>query len=282
MIELTAIVPVHKMGGRLSVLKEWVSEALSNGLTVVLIHDYGDLNTETELQKIVSDLQADRLFYISGIFNGPGAARNEGIFLVKTKYFCFWDSDDAPDVAGFVEMTKVAMGKNLEIVIGEFTTKRQDEITEHKFHQSDSKNLMQISLNPGIWRMIFSTESFKNHKFKNLKLAEDQLFLAETGFPEIEYELFHEAVYQYEVGVTGSLTSQRENFADLDLSIRVIEEIFKNANTRSRRKFLTILALRQSLTLLKNGQLSQSIRGLYVTMKFLIRMQIKNYSIGVK
>lgn len=280
MIELTAIVPVHKMAGRLNPLKVWVRSALKAGISIVLIHDLGDQETEVELRRFETTINSERLILISGTFNGPGAARNEGIRQLKTLFFCFWDSDDLPDITNFLEMVNLGMNEELEMVIGEYSSKSGVEISEHKFGNNISGNLSKISLNPGIWRMIFSTRSFQEYKFQNLKLAEDQLFLAEIGFPEVRYKIFPKVVYQYEVGVEGSLTSKKSNFSDLAKSLKAINQLFSKSRTRIRRNFLLILMMRQTVTLLKNRQWNSSAVGMFLTLKCIIRNLSPKISIG--
>ena len=280
MIELTAIIPVHKMAGRLNPLKVWVSNALKAGISIVLIHDLGDEETEVELRGFESKINSDRLILISGAFNGPGAARNEGIHQLKTSFFCFWDSDDLPDVVNFLEMVNLGMDEKLEMVIGEYSSKSGDRISEHKFGKNSLRNLSKIALNPGIWRMIFSTKSFQGYKFQNLKLAEDQLYLAEIGFPDVRYKIFPKVVYQYEVGVEGSLTSLKNNLSDLAKSLKALNQLFSKSRTRIRGNFLLILMLRQTLTLLKNRQWSSFAVGIFLTLKCLIRNLPSKISVG--
>jgi glycosyltransferase involved in cell wall biosynthesis len=266
------------MAGRLAPLRLWASSALKAGISIVLIHDIGDRETELELCEFVEGIKSEQLTFVSGVFNGPGAARNEGLRLVKTQFFCFWDSDDLPDVTYFAEMVKFAVLNDFELVVGEYKSKSGREISEHKLRDNSSKNALIIALNPGIWRMIFSTKSFQRYQFQNLKLAEDQLFLAEIGFPEVRYGVFLKSVYQYEVGVNGSLTSHTGYFSDLVSSLQAIDHLIYIAKTRKRRKFLTILVLRQSLTLLKNGKLKLFTVGFYIIIKSFIRILTSNFS----
>lgn len=274
MNELTAIIPVHKMAGRLDPLKTWISEALNSGISVILIHDHGDKQTEYELQNIVDELDSETLTYISGIFNGPGAARNKGLSLVKTSFFCFWDSDDVPQIGRFLEMTEIAKQRNLQLVVGEFVSNLGGIVKEFKFRSGRLSDETKIALNPGIWRMIFSTQSFSAIRFQNLKLAEDQLFLAEVGFPDVRYEVFRKNTYQYEVNVPDSLTKKKNNFNDLLLSINALDKLYVEATSRSRRKFLITLIGRQLLTLIKNRKLKYSLMTIYQTLAtFLFKLK---------
>ena len=71
---LTAIVPIHKMAGRLDDLESWVREALELDIQVILIHDFGDAETEKELINFVenqksSDLKIDKWSFWRPRFN---------------------------------------------------------------------------------------------------------------------------------------------------------------------------------------------------------------------
>lgn len=250
---LTAIVPVHRMAGRLDDLEQWVGESLRLNIRIVLVHDFGDVETERELKHFVEDQNSQDLFLISGNYGGPGLARNAGMYLVNTEYFCFWDSDDIPLVQNFYLMVCQAAEYEIEIAVGEYESTENKLSRNMKQASAACELINQVALSPGIWRMAFQSTKFIEQRFRNLRLAEDQLYLVDLDFAEHKIALFPKVVYRYNLESPDSLTKQRVNLIHLTTSLQVIKNrVFSSTSIKSR-EFLLVVWLKQSLTLLKLG-----------------------------
>ena len=258
---LTAIVPVHKMAGRLGDLKSWVREALELDIQVILIHDFGDAETDNELINFAEGQEPSGLKLLRGHFGGPGLARNAGIQKINSRYFCFWDSDDIPLVENFKSMVEEAELRDIEIVVGEYETIEEDSRKIGIF-EAESKDLVsQVAMNPGLWRMAFKTQLCGQVRFRNMLLAEDQIYLAELDFPSRKIDSFHKSVYQYKVNSPNSLTKQRRNLNYITESLGVVRNLLTSTTRPTSRIFLLILWLKQSLTLVKLGDVSLKLIG---------------------
>jgi hypothetical protein len=253
---LTAIVPIHKMSGRLEDLKQWVCESVKLDIHVVLVHDFGDTETEQELQDFVKRQNSPHITFISGNYGGPGLARNAAMHLIRTEYFCFWDSDDFPLVQSFHSMVTHAAENKVEIAVGGYNTETEKPLGREKFVGTTQELINQVALNPGLWRMAFRSQRFNGERFRNLRLAEDQLFLVDLDFAEQRLSPFPGVVYQYNQESPNSLTKQLVNLIDVPASLMVIREKLTSVTSILSRNFLLALWLRQSLTLLKLGSFS--------------------------
>ena len=259
---LTAVIPIHKMSGKLGSLRKWTQEAVKQDIDLILIHDFGDQETELELVELITTVSSDHIKFISGRFGGPGAARNEGLPYIRTQYFCFWDSDDEPQVRAFVEMAKEAQKAKADIAVGKFTRTSDRKFGGGVRNRSSMNFLDQVAFNPGIWRMVFQTNLIGNYRFENLKWAEDQVFLSNINFADREVLEYQDLVYLYNNENNSRLTNDPKNAADLLPSIEKIMETFNSNNSKPLCSFNAILVLRQTLTLLKRGDLSLKRRGL--------------------
>jgi len=61
---LTAIVPVHQMGGKLQNLQSWLSD--SKDIDVILVHDFSTDSTQSELEEILSNSNFTHVQLIMG------------------------------------------------------------------------------------------------------------------------------------------------------------------------------------------------------------------------
>lgn len=253
---LTAIVPIHKMSGRLEDLKQWVCESVKLDIHVVLVHDFGDTETEQELQDFVKRQNSPHITFISGNYGGPGFARNAAMHLIRTEYFCFWDSDDFPLVQSFYSMVTHAAENKVEIAVGGYKIEIEKPLRSKKFVKTTQELINQVALNPGLWRMAFRSQRFNMVRFRHLRLAEDQLFLVDLDFAEQKLSPFPGVVYQYNQESPNSLTKQLVNLIDVPASLMIIREKLTSVTSILSRNFLLALWLRQSLTLLKLGSFS--------------------------
>jgi glycosyltransferase involved in cell wall biosynthesis len=272
---LTAIIPIHKMSGRLGLLMKWSREAVDENIQLVLIHDFGDVETESELVAFVNSLNPGQVKLISGKFGSPGAARNQGLSHISTPYFCFWDSDDEPEVSKFVSMSEAAQKANVEIAVGNFKSQLGEKSVGVAQKRSNQDFTDQVAFNPGLWRMLFQTSAIGGYRFENLKWAEDQLYLCDIKFADRHVLEFDEEVYTYNSDTTSSLTSNRKNASELLLSISKLKALLKSQISEKNYSFISILILRQSLTLLKKGTLELKWVGLRHVLELTTLLKIK-------
>lgn len=268
---LSIVVPIRDMSGRLDPLFKWVKIALKNRCEVVLVHDYADSTTELELTSFVKTQSASKLVFLSGSFNSPGLARNEGMARVSGDFVAFWDSDDLPDVEEMLQLAQQCKESDYDIGIGGFLTLDEDNRVLNVFPTSFQSSIEKIAMNPGLWRMVFKTSILANVRFSNLLLAEDQLFLAMTHPTERKILVSDRIVYRYKVKQEGSLTTIKQNTRDLVKALQKLRFILRDHNYKSDLRFILTLFVNNSLTVIKVGNNQERLKVLILFNKVALR-----------
>lgn len=279
-ISLTAIIPIGNVNDDLRILKSWINESKKFPLKLILVHDNYDKRTELQLSNIRKSFAKSKLVVITGKFGSPGLARNAGLKIVKSEWVAFWDCDDKPMLETIFNAITNSSNTD-EVIVGGFQVRNASN-NFLDFKHSNKPTIKSISLNPGIWRMIFKSELIKNLKFTNLKLAEDQLFIAELNLPVRKLNFYSKSFYEYIYGGNNQLTSKRNNLPDLRLATRLL-----SLNTMSQQNHQVIffnltLILRQQFTLLKKGSLVLKFQAFYSLVNFAMKTKPYMFWIGIK
>ncbi len=202
---LSVVVPVSKMSGRLGNLSRWLNHELDPRIEVVLVHDMQDEKTGPELRRLVAWAGGSRIRLLENQFGSPGAARNAGALLVETKWIAFWDSDDIPNT-GTILGELLSLKIEPEILIGNFIV----QTITRKYEVLHSSRIQQVGLSPGLWRMVFLTNSINGITFPEYKMAEDQVYLAKLRIGSRAIHYSDAFFYTYFRGDPNQLTSNKD------------------------------------------------------------------------
>ena len=251
-IKATIIVPIKNMAGRLNNLESWLSEALTLDIEVILILDGCTDQTDNELRLAGYYSFPNCIsIYTSGI--GPGRARNLGLENAKGTWVCFWDSDDIGDARQLLEGIAILEENNSQVGISGY------RIGLNGFDSSGTQirnvpvnpSLTSVILEPGIWRMIFNRSLLTDCKFGKSRMGEDQVFLARTLTMSPKIWFFDFSFYTYYKEIPDQLTSVNINEREILTSISEIKSVLLESRIE-HRKYLYVMILRLSLTLLKH------------------------------
>jgi glycosyltransferase involved in cell wall biosynthesis len=183
----------------------------------------------------------------TGFFGSPGAARNYGLDLADSKYICFWDSDDLPQPKNIC--TLLSKQANFDVLVGQYFTIEglpAAKITE----LSQDLTILDIAIKPGMWRMIFLREFVGDHRFKFMKMGEDQLFLAELIKLNPRLVFTSEHFYDYAVGRIGQLTSNFKSKLDLIATFKALLKL-RAGTSGYQFEYLSATIIRLWFSLLK-------------------------------
>jgi glycosyltransferase involved in cell wall biosynthesis len=247
---LSVVCPVTAMAGRLSNLKMWLTEVLRENVEVFLIHDISDQATHLELVALVTELNSSKLKFSQGKYQSAAAARNSVLNMCRGTWLAFWDSDDVPMFSEV--LAELDLG--FDLMIGDFEVSRPDRRRE-LVRKSDNyaKALSEVSFNPGIWRMVFKRDMFEALRFPEIKMGEDQDYLAQIQWKKIKVKLVTKVFYRYYDGQEFQTTAKGKSRKSLLKSLEILQYFLREE--KGDERFIRNLIARQALTLLKSEPL---------------------------
>lgn len=244
--------PVTKMAGKLSNLKKTFEECLGNEIEFIIVHDEQDMDTQIELEELISLFPNLRIKLFRDIFNSPGLARNYGISKSTGSWFSFSDSDDIPHTSNLIKTVVDAEKANADVGIGNLliVSKNQELLVKSRhlegFHRNSLVTLVQ---NPGFTRFVFRSKEFNPIEFPKIRMAEDQVYLARSNFLDHKIYLSDLLLYTYFVNVPDQATRNPSSLKELSKSLPLIYSL-KSVSSSKTKQFLGMLVLKISLTCL--------------------------------
>jgi glycosyltransferase involved in cell wall biosynthesis len=220
------------MAGRLQRLEEWLSRIANSPMEVILIHDRQDEVTGPQIQSLLSKISNPKIQLIEDYFGSPGLARNRGIELAKGKWICFWDSDDLPNLGVALSLIDKDSASKADCLVTNFNSVNEisKEVIAHRLRANFED---EFSLNPGLWRIYFKYSAIADLRFGSLRMAEDQIFLAEFFSKSRDVEIVSDTTYNYFFGESFHLTKNSSALNDLAPATIESLRILRNLGNKS-------------------------------------------------
>lgn len=233
--------------------------------TIFVIDSHKKLTLDDdEAVKILKENHYSLSRVIEGIYGNPGSARNAALNLIQTPWITFWDADDVPCPEKYLESIQQFPSAN--VIVGGY------ELTDGRNSKTIySQSLMDVALNPGIWRIIFNASLFRGKQFPPLSMGEDQLLLIDLDLCSLQIEFANDRFYQYQTNVDGQLTKSETALKDLSKSLALSRDMIKSS---SGDMYKSIVAVRLLLTYLKQNQFMVHEKVLTIS-KYLTREYLK-------
>jgi glycosyltransferase involved in cell wall biosynthesis len=248
-LELCVIVPLTRMSGRLTEISSWLRKIPDRALKVIIVHDLQDQETSSELKILVDSCSDSRICLLEGHFGSPGMARNHGFTNSNSKWVIFVDSDDVVDLAQVFSMIDLHDGVS-EVLVGSYEVCDLSSAKVFKT-KSNSDALLDIAINPGIWRMVFLRSTIADIRFCASLMGEDQIFLLDFGIFCKKIQFFDNVVYKYFRNSKNQLTKNSEAISQIKTVITQTLFFLRNAG-QNQNHYVSMMLLRQLLTHYKN------------------------------
>jgi glycosyltransferase involved in cell wall biosynthesis len=250
-ITLSAIIPVGGFPNGDSVLKSWVLNQLPRGLEVILVMDSDDESVREVVQEIAAMAAKKNVSVLISQYRNPGSTREIGLKAATGKWICFWDADDLPEVSNVWSNVESRENQEADIIVGNFRSVDFKTKKEVKHRHGTSDPLMDVYLNPGLWRIVFKRELLEEISFPALRMGEDQIFLFRSISESTNIKFVKDYFYNYYQYSTGQLTKSNDISADLMKARDLCKEIYSSG----QNNYLLSAIIRQDLTLVKRGGL---------------------------
>jgi glycosyltransferase involved in cell wall biosynthesis len=263
---LTAVIPVGEEHLAKNRIKHWVAEAnkFSSELKLVIVFD----SEKSPPSSHFEDLNLSNFEIIQGNFGSPGSARNAGQVKVNSKWLCFWDCDDEPNIESFLEMVKAAEISGYELAIGNYEIATISEIDNSTVY-SHGDSLGVVANSPGIWRVAFSQKVYGDIRFEDLRMAEDQIYVLDGELPRRKIHFDQAVVYKYLSYESGQLTTNTEALKEIVTAIKLIKKRITSGELHIDKFSIKILT-KIYLTAIKKGSLTSKMQIILDYFKFIL------------
>ena len=252
--QLTAVIPIYSMAGRLENLITTLFSCVDMPIQVVIVHDDAGDGTEEELVKMLNGFNEVNFEKFNVKFASPGLTRNFGIQQAKANWICFWDSDDLPDAEAFLNLIYQTEYHNALVGIGQIasSTTRQSKADLHYVDYSSRNFLFQLANMPGFTRMVFHRTVVGENTFNSLRSGEDQCFLRDLNFLNYKYYVSEEIVYVYITSSVGQLSQNAIAHRDTTRALQHLSDSYQ-ISTGPMRIFTFAQIVKLSLGVVKNS-----------------------------
>jgi glycosyltransferase involved in cell wall biosynthesis len=238
---LTAIIPVLNPGERIKFLNSW-TQLLKPNLPILFVFVL-DSSSEIEKQDFMEffcSLKGNEFTLVEVKEGSPGGSRNAALETVKTKWVCFWDSDDIPYPETILRVLD-DLGEHADVIIGNYVTLDDVNQLRQTAASSDHKVENVFTRNPGIWRMVFSADLVKGERFLRCQMAEDQFFLVKLALASRRCTFSREVFYGYIQHNLPRLTNSTAALSDFILVQRELLNLVTSQDGKD--KMMTVIVL---------------------------------------
>lgn len=231
---LTAIIPVLNPTERMKFITSW-TQTLGPDLPIdfIFVLDSSSEKEKRDFKEFVGSLKRNSFTLLEVNAGSPGGSRNAGLKNVKTKWVCFWDSDDLPYPEAILT-TVSDLGENADVIIGNYATLVNKDDLQQTSISCDQKVLDIFTRSPGIWRMVFSAALIENESFLEYRMGEDQFFLAKLNLTEHRCVFSDTVFYGYVQHDMARLTNSTAALSDVLHVQRALINLIPGQNGKSR------------------------------------------------
>jgi glycosyltransferase involved in cell wall biosynthesis len=267
---ISAIVPIAGFPNGTNQIESWIRDSELCHFEVILVIDSEEDKTHDETRRIVQVLRdLATVKVLTSNARNPGGARNTGLSSASGNWVVFWDCDDTPNPSQFFEMINQAVHVEADIAIGEYTIQSGANRLVKSSDASSRENILEtIALNPGLWRFAFKSELAKRFNFHEMRMAEDQIYLASIFETKPDLYIFKEHVYTYWRYQSNQLTTSDSALNQLVVALDIFIEKYKHKQCAP----LLMVIMRLTFSAVKKASIRVKIaaasRLLYVFLRY--------------
>lgn len=267
---ISAIVPIAGFPNGTNQIESWIRDSELSHFEVILVIDSEEDKTHDETQRIAQTLRdLATVKVLTSNARNPGGARNSGLSSASGNWIVFWDCDDTPNPSQFLEMINQAVHVEADIAIGEYTVQSGANRLVKTSHATSRENILEtIALNPGLWRFAFKSELAKRFNFHEMRMAEDQIYLASLFETKPDLYIFKEQVYTYWRYQSNQLTTSDSALNQLVVALDIFIGKYKHKQCAP----LLMVIMRLTFSAVKKASIRVKIaaasRFLYVFLRY--------------
>lgn len=267
---LSVVIPIGFIHDELKKLNFSISRS-STEVEYVLVNDLACEDSTELIKKLTKKHSRHKIRVVDGTFGSPGLARNAGMAQTSGDYIYFADCDDTFYADSVLrELQEIEI--DVDVLIGNYRTLWEIDGNQKEFFLSKPEYL-SIGINPGLWRIVIKSSHAKLQQFSDLRMAEDQLFLAKINLFRLKIHFTNQFFYEYTKQSRGSLTSQPDSMKDLLPAFKEIAGTV-NGSFNSANYFKVVMLLRLFLANLKRGDAYQR----FMATSAMVKISVTSFS----
>ena len=195
---ISVIIPIGARTEYLIECLESIQRQSYNELEIICVFD------GVNKRSIVEDFeQLDKRILMADISQeGPGAARNTGLYYAKGEYVFFCDSDDIllPHAFNLLLEKMLTPNESIDVVVGSFIEQFDNGSATLCSVTSEGNDFEKFFSYFSIWNRLYRTIFLRDNKIKFQKRSqgEDMLFLADIFLNNPRVAVISNAVYQWQ------------------------------------------------------------------------------------
>lgn len=261
---ISAIIPIAGFPNGTEQINAWVSDPSLTDFEIILVVDSDSNETREQVATIANQIRLiTKVSILKSDFRNPGGTRNLGLNVAGAKWVTFWDCDDIPHPSKYVELVRMAERDSAEIALGAFTLHSSTSSRNYEITSSSRMEIFaSIATNPGLWRFVIKSDLAKTHHFPQLKMGEDQIYLAGVLSNTQKIKYSNANLYEYWLYQSGQLTKNGTAIKDLDATFEFFLDLFD----KQKCEPVSIVLNRLLITSVKKGGIKLSI---VITLKYL-------------
>ena len=271
-VKISVVVPIGDLKLYKKNVLNLVVAAKSINAETILVFDGASQNEINQIKEII-EIEHKDVILASVNCNNPGGSRNVGKALATGDWITFWDCDDVPNALEIQSIIKEADYLEQDVVVGRFEFVYLDDDSNEVFRKESKKLLKSdwefiVGLTPGIWRFGFRNSIAKSIDFPELRMGEDQVFIARLLSKKALVFLSNKIAYNYLVGSNTQLTSNLNVINDKVIAAKLLAENFKeNDNDFLKLKFTMLIKMHLSIFKLDKFPFTVRIEHLLAALK---------------
>lgn len=199
---ISIIIPLYNGGTYLRDCLESVISQSYRNMEIIIIDD-GSTDGSLELSQEYASKDS-RITIRTQLNSGVAAARNNGVSISKGDYFFFLDADDFLFPSTIEKLYRNLMENDADMSICNTCANSGNKVIS--YYKKDvvrgSDDVLTDALNCkykylSVWGILYKTAMFKNLKFQNYRLCEDELYSIEAILIADKISFVSEALYFY-------------------------------------------------------------------------------------
>ena len=267
---ISAVIPVTKMAGKLKNLEDTIVNSDSNNIEIIIVHDIRDKDTSSQILKMIDGYS--NIKFLEGKYGSAGKARNAGIELASSKWICFWDSDDKPNLKNIGKLINRTEKDQNNLGYGSFKFLIAKDKKKSFFQEFPQETkITSINRFPGLWRWIFKKNLVEDNRFLDYRLGEDIIFLCQLISLGGNISKFQETVYHYAVGEINQATQFWEKSDSITPVLKFIHSITRSG-TISNEFEITKIAFWQTLSSLRKDSMKNKFHSIFYLLNIFVNM----------